>query len=560
MQYYLAPELIISAHNRSYTNKIDVWSIGIITYQLLVGTTPFQDATTFTDLYKRIIHADFQIPFTARVSNLAREFIRTLLEPNAAKRPTAAQVLQHPWIRTNCPASYLMLLHEFNIEADPAMYRTKTWDGLPAVEPPKGTSEQEAFTKTFSLKNWESAGSPGPLNFWDASGAAMDVSGSGLTVPNPLHADTEMPDVPPRRTSLLGIEAVPLTGQQPMPTPTSVLDASPYANWLPSNQEVPATVSEQQPLVRAGSAFIYTTEMAELAAYNPPPVINNYGPPTSILQTESFSPPRQQSIWDAISTDNSGADPVDYSPSIVESMSTSPPQSSWLHGFGERRSSAEQMIAQDLSDSSTDMEQFTAGYSGNHNVNSSTSGFAPQQFHTIWDVLESRPIRPSPFPNNNSSTDSTPLRSQSLNYPEQQQSASMQSATPPMSVYLSPALQQQGHPESPALEQRSGASRSGPISESTKFASLPRRVRRASYPIPVGPPRSESVGPSVAAIRLRSVSIDYGLPSPVTTSGGFSMHGEGEGEGENGTGAAVLDARTRALMGLMASGAVPRLG
>ena len=36
---YMAPELI----NRApYTEKIDVWSLGVITYQLLSGKTPFE--------------------------------------------------------------------------------------------------------------------------------------------------------------------------------------------------------------------------------------------------------------------------------------------------------------------------------------------------------------------------------------------------------------------------------------------------------------------------------------------------------------------------------------
>jgi serine/threonine-protein kinase ULK/ATG1 len=36
---YMAPELI---QHKKYTEKIDVWSLGIITYQLLSGTTPFE--------------------------------------------------------------------------------------------------------------------------------------------------------------------------------------------------------------------------------------------------------------------------------------------------------------------------------------------------------------------------------------------------------------------------------------------------------------------------------------------------------------------------------------
>lgn len=36
---YMAPELI---KRERYTEKIDVWSLGVITYQLLSGKTPFE--------------------------------------------------------------------------------------------------------------------------------------------------------------------------------------------------------------------------------------------------------------------------------------------------------------------------------------------------------------------------------------------------------------------------------------------------------------------------------------------------------------------------------------
>ena len=39
---YMAPELV---NRQPYNEKVDVWSLGIITYQLLVGKTPFEADT-----------------------------------------------------------------------------------------------------------------------------------------------------------------------------------------------------------------------------------------------------------------------------------------------------------------------------------------------------------------------------------------------------------------------------------------------------------------------------------------------------------------------------------
>jgi aurora kinase len=38
----MAPELV---NRQPYNEKVDVWSLGIITYQLLVGRTPFEAET-----------------------------------------------------------------------------------------------------------------------------------------------------------------------------------------------------------------------------------------------------------------------------------------------------------------------------------------------------------------------------------------------------------------------------------------------------------------------------------------------------------------------------------
>lgn len=39
--YYMAPELFANENQTSYSNKIDVWSLGICYYYLIFGTVPF---------------------------------------------------------------------------------------------------------------------------------------------------------------------------------------------------------------------------------------------------------------------------------------------------------------------------------------------------------------------------------------------------------------------------------------------------------------------------------------------------------------------------------------
>lgn len=149
--FFLAPELV--AGKSDYTEKVDIWSLGVAAYQLLIGSTPFGDAESFTELYSRIQRADYGIPATARLSNLARDFIVTLLEPNPDQRPSARQVLQHPWILAHCPQEYLALLHEFNVEADPIMYGPPHWR--------KVAGELKEWGQPTLRDEWISAGAPG---------------------------------------------------------------------------------------------------------------------------------------------------------------------------------------------------------------------------------------------------------------------------------------------------------------------------------------------------------------------------------------------------------------
>jgi calcium-dependent protein kinase len=94
--YYMAPEVL----RRSYGPEVDVWSAGVILYILLCGVPPF-----WGDNDEKIAQAvlrgaiDFGREPWPRVSATAKDLVRRMLDPNPATRPTARQVLDHPWLR-----------------------------------------------------------------------------------------------------------------------------------------------------------------------------------------------------------------------------------------------------------------------------------------------------------------------------------------------------------------------------------------------------------------------------------------------------------------------------
>lgn len=70
---YLPPEMIKpGSSDNSYNEKVDLWSLGVLTYEFLVGEAPFEDTPVMTQ--RRIARADMTIP--SFVSPEARDLIK----------------------------------------------------------------------------------------------------------------------------------------------------------------------------------------------------------------------------------------------------------------------------------------------------------------------------------------------------------------------------------------------------------------------------------------------------------------------------------------------------
>ena len=89
---YLSPELITS---REYDDKVDVWALGVLTYELIVNSPPFEEDSK-DSTYKRIVSGDLKFPDT--ISSDAQDLIRKLLRHKAKDRISLQDVKRHPWI------------------------------------------------------------------------------------------------------------------------------------------------------------------------------------------------------------------------------------------------------------------------------------------------------------------------------------------------------------------------------------------------------------------------------------------------------------------------------
>nr|CAD1819153.1 unnamed protein product [Ananas comosus var. bracteatus] len=100
--YYVAPEVL----RRSYGKEIDVWSAGVILYILLSGVPPFW-AETERGIFDAVLQGDidFESEPWPSISYGAKDLVRKMLIQDPKKRITAAQVLEHPWLREGGEAS-----------------------------------------------------------------------------------------------------------------------------------------------------------------------------------------------------------------------------------------------------------------------------------------------------------------------------------------------------------------------------------------------------------------------------------------------------------------------
>ncbi|KAM8861539.1 death-associated protein kinase 2 isoform 2-T2 [Synchiropus picturatus] len=95
---FVAPEIV---NYEQLGLEADMWSVGVITYILLSGASPFLGDTKQETLGNiSAMNYDFDEEFFSNTSELAKSFIRQLLEKNTRKRMTIQGALNHPWIKS----------------------------------------------------------------------------------------------------------------------------------------------------------------------------------------------------------------------------------------------------------------------------------------------------------------------------------------------------------------------------------------------------------------------------------------------------------------------------
>ncbi|KAL5209008.1 hypothetical protein ABZP36_004631 [Zizania latifolia] len=98
---YLAPEMV---EKKAHDHAVDNWTLGILCYEFLYGSPPFEAAEQ-DDTLRRIIKVDLLFPTTPYVSADAKDLISKLLVKDSSKRLSLDDIMKHPWIVKNADPS-----------------------------------------------------------------------------------------------------------------------------------------------------------------------------------------------------------------------------------------------------------------------------------------------------------------------------------------------------------------------------------------------------------------------------------------------------------------------
>ncbi|MCJ1478498.1 hypothetical protein MMC13_007178 [Lambiella insularis] len=166
---YAAPEVMLK---RGHGKPVDMWSLGVITYTLLCGYSPFR-SENLPDLIEecRAGRIVFHERYWKEVSNEAKEFILRLLQPEPNRRATSEEALQDIWISGDTATDHNILPE---IRAYMAKSRLK-----------RGIELVKLANRIESLKMQEDETDdvPGegdmPANAQEAAGQALAARGGG---------------------------------------------------------------------------------------------------------------------------------------------------------------------------------------------------------------------------------------------------------------------------------------------------------------------------------------------------------------------------------------------
>ena len=100
---YMDPQLLQNLENHEpskegYNQKVDIWSLGVLCYEMIVGEMSFT-GNNMNELFRQVKNGNYKLPLW--LSKEAISFINSMLQYDPNKRLGAKELLKHPFLSKN---------------------------------------------------------------------------------------------------------------------------------------------------------------------------------------------------------------------------------------------------------------------------------------------------------------------------------------------------------------------------------------------------------------------------------------------------------------------------
>ncbi|KAK8875479.1 hypothetical protein M9Y10_005645 [Tritrichomonas musculus] len=121
---YMAPEVL--RNENGYSEKTDIWSLGLTAIELGTGKMPYAGMKFMESLVQIIDHDPPSLPDSKEYSAAYKDFVKQCLNSDPSKRATAAELLNHRFIRqytgSNVTSAANLLANSENSTSSAAAY------------------------------------------------------------------------------------------------------------------------------------------------------------------------------------------------------------------------------------------------------------------------------------------------------------------------------------------------------------------------------------------------------------------------------------------------------